>query len=206
MLAEKSQAASCRQNKRCDTISRRECTLAIIGSQMLALSLLYALALSSLFWGKRAPAPVRDAQEENGALMAKAVRQVYIIDDDEEIRASLRFLLEDEAYRVEEAPNGVAALAFLEQEDEPWVVLLDRIMPRLDGLALLQAIAERPQMAARTAIIFLTARQETFTGATARLVAAQTFAQIPKPFDLEPLLVTIQQACQHLAERDSGEG
>lgn len=133
--------------------------------------------------------------------MPEALRQVFIVDDDEEVRTSLRFLLEDEAYRVEEAPNGTAALAFLEQRDEPWVVLLDRLMPCLDGLEVLRAIVARPQVAARTAIIFLTARQDTFTGETAQSVAIQTFAQVPKPFDLEPLLVTIQQACQHLAAR-----
>jgi CheY-like chemotaxis protein len=137
--------------------------------------------------------------------MPEALRQVFIVDDDEEIRASLRFLLEDEAYQVEEAVNGMAALAFLEQSDEPWVVLLDRMMPDLDGLEVLRAIAERPQVVARTAIIFLTARQDTFTGEPARLVAAQTFAQVAKPFDLETLLVTIQQACQHLAARSSRE-
>ena len=126
---------------------------------------------------------------------------VYVVDDDPDIRESLRTLLEEEGYWVEEAADGLAALAFLEATHLPWVVLLDRMMPRLDGLEMLRRLAEQPQVRARLAIIYLTARQTTRDEETQRLLSAYAFATVTKPFDLERLLAVVEKASKHLAAR-----
>jgi len=59
--------------------------------------------------------------------------QVLIVDNDESIRETARFLLEDEGCEVIEAPDGAAALELLRMSDQPMVVLLDIVMPRLSG-------------------------------------------------------------------------
>ena len=138
--------------------------------------------------------------------MPEILRQVYVVEDDEDIRASLRLLLEDAAYHVEEAADGMAALAFLERNEQPWVVLLDNVMPSLDGIGVLEALAARPQVAERLAIIFLSARRPTFNEQKKRLLAEGTFAQVAKPFDLDELLLLIEQASQHLMARLTTSG
>lgn len=60
-------------------------------------------------------------------------REVLIIDDDRDIREALRDTLEDEGYVVRTANNGREALAGLEQDWHPSVILLDLMMPIMDG-------------------------------------------------------------------------
>ena len=59
--------------------------------------------------------------------------RILIVDDDEEIRVTLRILFEDEGYNVREAPDGAVALAILRAVPYPLVVLTNHNMPRLDG-------------------------------------------------------------------------
>ncbi len=66
---------------------------------------------------------------------------VLIVDDDDGIRETLRFLLEDEGYEVLEARNGAVGLDMLRTIPEPLVVLLDYRMPLMDGGAVLRAVA-----------------------------------------------------------------
>ena len=59
-----------------------------------------------------------------------------VVDDDEDLRSVARHQLEDEGWRVVEAENGVAALRRI-AEEVPSLILLDLIMPQLDGFGLL---------------------------------------------------------------------
>ena len=58
---------------------------------------------------------------------------VLIVDDDPDVRSALRELFEGEGYEVREAENGRAALDILERGLRPCVVLLDLMMPIMDG-------------------------------------------------------------------------
>src|SRR5260370_40779592 len=66
--------------------------------------------------------------------------QVLVVDNDKAIRETARFLLEDEGYEVIEAPDGAAALDLLRMSDQPMVVLLDIVRPRLCGAELLHLV------------------------------------------------------------------
>jgi CheY-like chemotaxis protein len=70
--------------------------------------------------------------------------RVLIVDDDPEIRESMRMVLEDEGYHVREAADGVAALDELHRDQQPCVVLLDLMMPRMNGWEFLGAAASDP--------------------------------------------------------------
>lgn len=65
--------------------------------------------------------------------MTSIATTVLVIDDDPAIRVALRELLETEGYRVAEAVGGTAALARLRGGLRPDVILLDLMMPPIDG-------------------------------------------------------------------------
>ena len=59
---------------------------------------------------------------------------ILVVDDDPDIRDSLREVLEDEGYDVASVGNGREALDYLKQASpRPWVILLDLMMPVMDG-------------------------------------------------------------------------
>ena len=60
---------------------------------------------------------------------------VLVVDDDDDVRESLCTVLEDEGYRVVAVPDGKAALDHLGEGGRPFVILLDLMMPVMDGAA-----------------------------------------------------------------------
>jgi CheY-like chemotaxis protein len=58
---------------------------------------------------------------------------ILIVDDDPDIRESLTEILGDEGYRVSGVQNGVEALAYLRAQTRPSLILLDMMMPEMDG-------------------------------------------------------------------------
>ena len=66
------------------------------------------------------------------------MKQILLVEYDEDIRAFLRYLLEDGGYRVLEARDVPEARQLLEAAPEPLVVLVDYLLPGLDGMALLE--------------------------------------------------------------------
>ena len=59
--------------------------------------------------------------------------EILLIEDEADLRADLAYLLEDEGYRVRTAAHGAEALALLEGGARPAVILLDLMMPVMDG-------------------------------------------------------------------------
>lgn len=139
--------------------------------------------------------------------MSEMIRPVVcVVDDDGGIRESLRFLFEDAGYVVEEADDGAAALALLREEPRPRVMLLDRMMARVDGVRALQLFdAEPDEVRRRTIIVFMTARNDPPDADVAALIQRHTFASVAKPFDLDALLETVEHAGQRLVERGAQE-
>lgn len=125
-------------------------------------------------------------------------RRVLIVDDDEGIRLSLRFLLESESYLVEEAGTGEAAVQAIASAPHPLVVLLDRMMPKGDGASVLTAVRAEPTWRPRLAIIFMTARSDAPSHELADLLTQTTVAIIMKPFDLDQVVATTADAWNSL--------
>jgi CheY-like chemotaxis protein len=59
--------------------------------------------------------------------------EILLIEDEPDLRTDLAYLLEDEGYRVRTAAHGAEALALLEGGARPAVILLDLMMPVMDG-------------------------------------------------------------------------
>ena len=84
--------------------------------------------------------------------------KVLVVDDEEHIRRILKFQLEKEGYRVITAENGEVALQLVRRES-PHLVILDLMMPKVDGFAVCQRIRDNFQTS-QIPIIMLTARSD----------------------------------------------
>ena len=112
---------------------------------------------------------------------------VLVVDDEPQVAWVLRFSLEHEGYRTYTASNGLEALEELERH-HPNVMVLDLMMPEMDGWAVLSAMnklpaAERP----RVVIVSALTGPDDKTKATA--LGADAF--VPKPFDVEELIAVL---------------
>lgn len=123
---------------------------------------------------------------------------VLVADDEEDLRATLRTLLEGEGYAVSEAGDGAAALTAIRTSTEPMVVLLDLLMPVMSGDAVLAAVAADPILAARDAYVLLTADSRPLLAPLAQVIAALNVQIVAKPFDIDVLLAVVAQAAARL--------
>ena len=117
-----------------------------------------------------------------------AAPRVLVAEDDESLRVLVTALLREEfGAEVDAVADGRAALAAL--ADRAYrVVLLDLLMPHVDGFAVLRWLASRPP-AVRVPAVVCTASIEADRAAAERLGAA---ACVAKPFDLDDLAATLR--------------
>ncbi len=116
-----------------------------------------------------------------------AGRRILVVDDEPSIRAIVAETLEEEGYQVQTASNGQEALDLV-RCIPPDAVVLDMMMPVMDGWTFLQACREDPKCADLRVMCLSAA--PTAAADAARLGAK---ACMTKPFDLDALLSTIQQ-------------
>ena len=102
---------------------------------------------------------------------------VLIVDDDRSTRSTLRHTLQRNGFRVEEAANGAEALALLGR-CQPDVVLMDAVMPVMDGFAACARMRDLPGGAA-IPVLMITALQD--NASVERAFAAGASDYIPKP-------------------------
>jgi excisionase family DNA binding protein len=114
---------------------------------------------------------------------------VLVVDDDEQVREVVRVNLEMEGYAVREAANAEEGLSALE-EDAPDLILLDVMMPQVDGWEMLRRVQERHGIGSIPVVMFSGKLDE---GASAE--AAERGAQgfVGKPFDLRSLIEQTKQ-------------
>jgi DNA-binding response OmpR family regulator len=116
--------------------------------------------------------------------------RILVADDDPTIAAMLRRYLERE-FDVDVAVDGPSAIALASKLPSPDLLLLDVMMPGLDGLGVAQRVRMLPQLA-RVPIIFLTAKtqpQDLIRG-----IQAGARHYVAKPFKLEDLLLKIRKS------------
>lgn len=122
-----------------------------------------------------------------GATRARPL--VLIVDDDAKLREFVRVNLEAEGYEVREAGSAKEGLEALDQ-DSPDLVLLDVMMPQVDGWEMLQAVQERHGVGAFPVIMF-SGKVGERSAAEAASRGAQGF--IGKPFDPRALIESTKQ-------------
>lgn len=123
---------------------------------------------------------------------------VCVIEDDEGVRSTLRFLLEEEGYPVIEANDGLAGYRMLTETDQRLIAVVDHKMPRMDGCDLLERLEQDATLRARHAYIMLSAspqRAEEDCGETLEELQAPL---VPKPFSIDAVLDAVAEAAQRL--------
>lgn len=112
---------------------------------------------------------------------------VLVVDDDPRLREYMRVNLEIEGYSVREAENGELALAAIEDQ-APDLVLLDVVMPGVDGWQLLRQLEERH---GSIPVIMFSGQVDERSAAEAAEHGARGF--VGKPFDPQELLARAKQ-------------
>jgi two-component system, OmpR family, response regulator MprA len=115
------------------------------------------------------------------------VMKILVVDDEPAVRDSLRRALELEGYEVDLAPDGEAALARLEQPAHPDAVVLDILMPGIDGLEVCRRLREAGD---EVPVLMLTARTEVDSRVAGLDAGADDY--LPKPFALAELLARLR--------------
>lgn len=124
--------------------------------------------------------------------------EILVVEDDDSTREVLVDLLTEAGYTVYEAPDGKPALERLRAHPEGLVVLLDWMMPGIDGLAVLQAVAVESPLAKRHSYILMSATGRWLPLELMQLLKQLNIATVSKPFDLDELLAAIEKAASRL--------
>jgi len=118
--------------------------------------------------------------------------KVMVIDDSKTIRRTAETLLKKEGCDVVTAIDGFEALAKI-SDQQPNIIFVDIMMPRLDGYQTCAIIKRNPQFAS-VPVIMLSSKDGLFDKARGRMVGSQDY--LTKPFTKDQLLQAVRQHCQ----------
>ncbi len=129
---------------------------------------------------------------KNGAVSSAAnipSNTVMVVDDDPDIREAVQDILSFEGYTVVQADNGREALDLLSQREpvRPCIILLDLMMPVMDGEELVGLLQKDPELSRLPVILVTASGRSAFTGVR---------AIIKKPFEMDELLSAVAAHCR----------
>jgi len=120
--------------------------------------------------------------------------KILVVDDERAVRDSLRRALELEGYEVELAADGAEALYRLESNGQPDAVVLDVLMPGVDGLEVCRRLRAKGNA---VPVLMLTARAEVESRVEGLDAGADDY--LPKPFALEELLARLRALLRRMS-------
>jgi two-component system OmpR family response regulator len=113
-------------------------------------------------------------------------RRILVVDDEENLRTMLVAALRHSGYEVEQAADGATGLKAA-RELKPDLIVLDVMMPVLDGFAMCKRLRETGD---RTPVIFLTARDASHDKVEGLNLGGDDY--LPKPFSLDELVARVE--------------
>jgi CheY-like chemotaxis protein len=118
-------------------------------------------------------------------------KSILVVEDDELICTTIQYLLELEGYYVMTAPNGKVALEMLKSLEHPCLILLDLMLPIMNGWELLEVLRhDSKDLLAAIPIVITSAAGPAATDASRRVDG-----YIKKPIDIDLLLSTVKKYC-----------
>jgi len=122
--------------------------------------------------------------------MSEENRSILVVDDDEDCRAMVRTILENKGFEVTTGSNGVEAVEIMENIEEPALIILDIMMPEMNGYQVVERMKLNPKLQ-NIPIMMVTAKasdEDVIEG-------YKTYAvdyYITKPFNTRQLLAGIK--------------
>ncbi|MFC2163129.1 response regulator [Candidatus Altiarchaeota archaeon] len=118
-------------------------------------------------------------------------KKILIVDDEEDIRDTVRTILESIGYTVEEASSGMDCMGKI-RDVKPDLILMDFFMPEMSGRETIEKIRESPELES-TKIVFFTVAE--FRGEKYRqdMEDLKISGYIQKPIDLNVLLSKVKE-------------
>ena len=126
-------------------------------------------------------------------------RQILVIDDEDDVRVLMRFILEPLGYSVHTAGDGEEALQLL-REQRVAVVLVDLLMPGMSGRKFLERIADLPEEERPVTMVNSARRLDEIRGEVKGL---DVFDIVTKPFDIGEIEKRVALACSERLRRFS---
>jgi CheY-like chemotaxis protein len=121
-------------------------------------------------------------------------KPVFLIDDDEDVRDVVKFALEQENYQVVDFENAARGLEFLrgmKPADYPCLVIVDYLMPKMDGWKFIHAMKDHRDLKSIPMVLCSAKGSEEVPGPLPEGVS-----HLNKPMDLEELLNAVHRHCR----------
>ncbi len=139
---------------------------------------------------------IRGWLDHTGATMAR----VLIADDDADIRAVMRDVLEMQSHTVLEAEDAAHTLALLTASNEPLVALVDLRMPGPSIAELIERVLDEANTAAgRHGIVFMSADVRALETVPCDDLPGSICVRLVKPFDVDRLIVLVAEVAARIA-------
>lgn len=119
--------------------------------------------------------------------------RVLVIDDDEDIRETVGLILEFDGYAVAAAGDGRAALRWIETHGPPSMILLDMMMPGMNGEEFVRELRARHDASSQVPVVILTGDAR----AEAKAKSLGVDACLQKPIELHQLEETVHRFTRH---------
>jgi DNA-binding response OmpR family regulator len=123
--------------------------------------------------------------------------RILVVDDESSIASAIAYGLNKEGYKVETAFDGQQALEKV-RVFQPHVLILDVMMPKLNGFDVLKCIGNRKGMG----VVMLTAKNEIYDKILGLELGADDY--ITKPFDMRELMARVKSLIRRLEAVDAG--
>lgn len=120
-------------------------------------------------------------------MVKESCKSILVVEDDPDIRTALIELLESEGYVTNSASNGQEALRELEKSKKPCLVLLDMMMPIMNGREFLDVVMKDSHLAPIPVIVVSAIADKVSTD------GAKGF--IKKPIDIDTILKVVSEYC-----------
>ena len=125
-------------------------------------------------------------------------KKVLVVDDESRMRKLVKDFLEREGYQVIEAGDGMEAMEQFYDEKDIALIILDVMMPKMDGLE----VCRRIRKLGNTPVMMLTAKGETFDKVLGLELGADDY--MVKPFDAKEVVARIKAVLRRTAAKDEG--
>lgn len=117
--------------------------------------------------------------------------RILVVDDDDDVREVLGYILRSEGHEVEEAVDGIDALEHLRSGSSPSLILLDLMMPRLDGEDFVREMRKDCRFAGTP--VFIISGHDAASQKAAELEVAGCLV---KPVELQRVLAAVRSVAQ----------